>query len=254
MQLVRRALQIVVQLTEYGDGLTAQQLCELTGIPCSSMHRLLAVLEDEGFVSRHRDHRRYFAGPSASEVGSASLGRSLIAERAELPLTELACATGAAALLTELVDAAAVCTLRRGGDTRVPVETEAGRRLPFHSTAEARGLLADMSRPTLSRLLSATDLMPFRPRTPRTIEEVAQRVALIREHGCGVSYDEFDPGIWSLAAPVRNGARHVVATVAVAMAGVRVGSRETVHFIRAQVIAAAGEVSAQLGGQRVRAA
>lgn len=249
MQPVRRALQVVVHLTQCKEGLTLQQLADAMNVPCASMHRLLSVLETEGFVSRHHTSRRYFVGPSALDVGMAAQRPLSIAGWAERSLSDLAHVAGTAVLLTELVGTRAVCTLRCDGDNRVDVQTEAGRPMPLHATAEGRVLVSDMSRPRLSRLLYTTDLTPFRPRTPRSIEEVINHVTLIRKHGYGISYDEFDAGTWSLAAPVRNGAGRVIATIAVASAGVHVGGREGINFLRSQVIRTAAALSAELGGQ-----
>ncbi|MFG2348667.1 IclR family transcriptional regulator [Streptomyces phaeochromogenes] len=169
-------------------------------------------------------------------------------------LADLAEGSGGAALFTELVDNRAVCTARHGGEELACLSAEVGRIMPLHATAEARTLMIDMPRHTVARLLADSGLTPFRPRTPRGVDEVIKRLALIRRHGYGVSYDEFDSGIWSLAAPVRNGAEQVVATVAVATSEACLSRPGVIDKLRLKVLKLARDVSAELGHRGTRAA
>ncbi|MEV2263101.1 IclR family transcriptional regulator [Streptomyces anulatus] len=249
MQLVRRALLVVGRLAQRRDGATIQELCDALDIPGASMHRLLAALEEEQFISRHRHSRRIFLGPAAADVGLAARRVAPIGPLLRDRLAELAAQTGEAVLLTELLDNRAICTFRCGGELMEQLSVAVGSTLPLHATAEARTLLIDMSRPEIARLLAGSDLTGYSPRTPRSVSEVFTRVALIRQHGYGVSYDEFDAGIWSLAAPVRNGVGQVVATVAVATAEARVGRPALIDNLRAAVLAMTRAASAELGYQ-----
>ncbi|MFE2205068.1 IclR family transcriptional regulator [Streptomyces rubiginosohelvolus] len=254
MQLVRRTLLVVDHLARTGESLTFQDLCGVLDIPGASLHRLLSVMEDEQFVVRHRDSRRYFLGPAASEVGLAARRAIRASEYLGRGLADLAEASGGAALLTEFIDNRAVCTARYGGEELLGLSAKVGTTMPLHATAEARVLMIDMPRYAIARLLADTGLTLFRPRTPRRVDEVMKRMALIRRHGYGVSYDEFDNGIWSLAAPVRNGAEQVVATVAVATTEARLSRPGVIDEMRSQILELARGVSAELGHWGTRAA
>ncbi|WP_411139272.1 IclR family transcriptional regulator [Streptomyces sp. C10] len=254
MQLVRRAILVVDQLARFGDGLTFQELCDALDIPGASLHRLLSVLEEEQFIIRHRESRRYFLGPAASDVGLAARRRTIhVAEHLGRCLADLVEGSGGAALLTEFVDSRAVCTARHGGERLPCLSAEVGQIMPLHATAEARTLMIDMPRHTVARLLADTGLTPFRPRTPRSVDEVMKRLVLLRRHGYGISYDEFDIGIWSLAAPVRNGAEQVVATVAVATTEAHLSHPGAVGRLRTRVVNLARDMSAELGHRAPRA-
>ncbi|MGW8827388.1 IclR family transcriptional regulator [Streptomyces massasporeus] len=248
-------LLVVDRLAQNRDGVTFQELCDELDIPGASMYRLLSVLEAEQFILRHQDNRRYFLGPAASDVGLAARGGvSSVAHQLGDWLAGLTATQEDAALLTEFIDDTAVCTLRHGGGALEGLSADTGRPLPLHATAEARTLLIDMPRYKVTRLLAESEFTLYRTRTPRSVDEVVKRVALIRRYGYGVSYDEFDAGIWSLAAPVRNGAGRVVATVSVATTEARMGRPGVIDGLRKRVCEVALRMSADLGHTSARAA
>lgn len=193
--------------------------------------------------SSNRHSRRIFLRPAAADVGLAARRVAPVGARLRNRLAELASQTGDAVLLTELLDNRAVCTLRCGGERMEQLSVAAGCAVPLHATAEARTLLIDRSRPEIARLLAGSDLAAYSPRTPRSVDEVFKRAALIRQRGYGVA------GIWSLAAPVRNGVGQVVATVAVATTEARVGRPAVIDNLRAGVLAMTRAASTELGYQ-----
>ncbi|MDI5940240.1 helix-turn-helix domain-containing protein, partial [Micromonospora sp. DH15] len=64
MQPVVRALQVLQALSGRPDGMTLQELHLALDIPLGSMHRILAVLREQRFVSRSPIDLRYFLGPA----------------------------------------------------------------------------------------------------------------------------------------------------------------------------------------------
>ncbi len=87
------------------------------------------------------------------------------------------------------------------------------------------------------------------PSTPSTIVDAKRLKALlkrIRTQGYNVSHGDLDPGAFSVAAPVRDHAGRVVASISVAGPQSRLTRDLETLYIR-MVIAAAGEVSAKLG-------
>ncbi|MFF4420371.1 IclR family transcriptional regulator [Streptomyces sp. NPDC001549] len=216
MQLVKRALGVVTALSQESAGLTLQQLADRLEIPEASMYRLLAVLKEEHFVTRAEGSRRYFAGPAAWEVGSSTRRSGHLAERSSGVLAELADTVGEPVLFTELVGRNAVCTGRFGPEREAPLSARVGRTLPFHAATAARTLLVGMEEHRIRRLLCGSDFARYRPRTPRGVHDVLHHLFLARRNGYGVSYDEYDQGIWAVSAPVRGGTGHVLATVTTA--------------------------------------
>ncbi|WEO78615.1 helix-turn-helix domain-containing protein [Cryobacterium sp. SO2] len=68
MAVVVRALDTLTCLAGHPQGLTIQQLHHTLGIPLASMHRMLATLEHEEFISRCRVSKRYVLGTAARSL------------------------------------------------------------------------------------------------------------------------------------------------------------------------------------------
>jgi IclR family transcriptional regulator, acetate operon repressor len=247
MQLVKRAFDVVGLLSRNPDGMTFQQLCDGLDIPGASMHRLLAVLRDEEFITRSDVGKRYFIGPAAWEIGSRAQRFGSLVGVGEETLPELADEVGETVLLTELVDVRAMCTARFDPDRTVALSAQVGQSLPFHAAASARTLLVDLQAHQIGRLLSGTAFTSFTPRTPRNVHDVLRHLRLTRLHGFGISYNEFDSGVWALSVPVRNGTRQVVAAITVACSATRMSRKETRTRAQALALGAAERLGAEVG-------
>ena len=95
-----RAVEILNFLASHPDEtFTLSDLVRRLGINVASMHAILAVLEQAGYVTRDRDRRGYATGPMLVPLGHAAVARhgSIIAARASL--TTLATELGVTGLV-----------------------------------------------------------------------------------------------------------------------------------------------------------
>ncbi|MGX9887320.1 IclR family transcriptional regulator [Streptomyces sp. NPDC002276] len=248
MQLVKRTLNVLEVLSQERDGLTFQQICDRLDVPIASMHRLLAVLREQQFITRSETSRRYFIGLAAWEIGtSAKKGVVSVADRSHRELSHLAEEAREVVLLSELSGNQAVCTARVNGNSGTGISTQVGKTLPIHATSAGRTLLADMPAHQVRRLFAEHEFTPFTSRTPRGVHEVLQHLLLTRRHGYGVSYDEFESEVWSLSAPVRDGSGQIQASVTVVALGSHVEHGGTRDRIRSLVLESADLLAADLG-------
>ena len=68
-----RALDLIVALAGERRGLSFTELLRMLAVPKSSLHELLAVLTDRGFVEYERESRTYMLGIRVWENGQAYL-------------------------------------------------------------------------------------------------------------------------------------------------------------------------------------
>jgi IclR family acetate operon transcriptional repressor len=247
MQVVVRALAVLRALASWPKGATLQELHEALGIPIGSLHRALATLIDEEFVTRSPANKRYFLGPAARQLGDQDGGQTALLVTPHPAVTAAAEASGETVFLTELIGDRAVCVALVDGRHPLRLFVCIGQDMPLHAAASGRTLLAHLSEQAARRLLESRPLTAFTPDTPTTVEDVLDHLALIRARGYDVCDDELDREVWAVSAPVFTSTGRVTASVTMAAAGSRMrdpAMRETaVEAIRA----AAGKLSAELG-------
>ena len=80
-----------------------------------------------------------------------------------------------------------------------------GSRLPAHATAIGKTLLAAKSDAWIREWLAANDLKSYTKHTLAETRVFLGEIAQIRDRGFAISNQEFEFGIRSVAAPIRNG-------------------------------------------------
>ena len=72
---VDRALRVLTLLGQRGDGWTLDELANETGLPKSSLHRLLTTMKARGFAVQPAASGPYLLGPAALEVAGVPFAR-----------------------------------------------------------------------------------------------------------------------------------------------------------------------------------
>jgi DNA-binding IclR family transcriptional regulator len=120
-----------------------------------------------------------------------------------------------------------------------------GRTTPVYCTSAGQALLMDHDQAALEALLADVELQPLGPRTVRSLEELAGRIAAARDVGYLIADEEFEPGLIAVAAPVRDAHGRIVASVNVSAPRFRFSDRavEAADLVRSE----AAQLSATLG-------
>jgi DNA-binding IclR family transcriptional regulator len=221
MQVVIRALNVLRALASKSRGASLQELHEELGIPVGSLHRVLATLAEQEFVTRSPSNRRYFLGPVARQLSEQGSNHSALLITPHSAIVAAADASGETVFLTELIGDRAVCVALREGRHPLRLFVRVGQEMPINAAASARALLAHLPEQVAHSLLEARPLSAFTKDTPTTVEAVDEHLALVRARGYDVCDDELDRGVWAVSAPVFTSTGSVAASVTLAAAGGR---------------------------------
>jgi DNA-binding IclR family transcriptional regulator len=201
MHVVVRALSVLTCLADYRHGLTLQQLHQKLDIPLGSMHRILATLEHEKFVSRSDVTKRYVLGPSSTNLAQSTTYDSFVVAP-PLPLVDAAQASGETVFLTQLIDSSVVCVALVEARHRLRLFVRVGQEMPLHAAASARIILAFLDPVRVETLLSSYPRREFTKATPREVNQLIDHFVEVRERGYDVCSSELDDDVWAVAAPV----------------------------------------------------
>jgi len=193
------------------EALTAGQISVRSGIPRSSVHRILQQLVSARWLKRHEDG--YALGLRMFEIGSLVAHRSRITCAARPFIHELAERTGQVVHLAVLDQQDVVYLDKVGGAFADTLPSRIGGRLPAHCTAVGKALLAYSSLATVSEYL-ATGLRRRTEASLATPSALEAAIVSIRNSGYATDRDEAVPGVACVAAPIRN-FDEVVAAVSV---------------------------------------
>ena len=241
--MVDRVVLILSVFERSSEALTAGQVSVRSGIPRSSVQRILQQLVSARWLKRHDDG--YALGLRMFEIGSLVAHRSRITSAARPFIHELADRTGQVVHLAVL-DQQDVVYLDKVGSAvadRAFADTlpsRVGGRLPAHCTAVGKALLAYSPQATVNEYL-ATGLRRRTLASLATPAALEAAIAGIRGAGYSTERDEAVPGVACVAAPVRS-FDEVVAAVSVCGPGDQVRAKE----LRPLVMWTAAEISRSL--------
>jgi DNA-binding IclR family transcriptional regulator len=198
------------------------ELCERTGLPRATAHRLAVGLEVHGLLHRGSDGK-WRPGPALAELAAGGVDPLLEAAAAVLP--RLRDITGESVQLYRRDGAQRVCVAAAEPASGLRDTVPVGSRLPMTAGSGAK-VLAAWSEPAVQRSLLADARF-----NERALVDVRRR-------GWAQSVAERESGVASVSAPVRDAGGNVVAAVSVSGPIERIGRRPGVRWA-ADLLAAA---------------
>jgi DNA-binding IclR family transcriptional regulator len=222
-----KAVGLLHAIAESPCGLA--ELCQRTGLPRATAHRLATGLEVHRLLGRDTDGR-WCLGPALHELAGRADDPLLAASASVLPrLREI---TGESVQLYRREGTSRVCVVALEPPSGLRDTVPVGARLPMTAGSGAKVLLA------FGDDITQRALLPTAAFTERALAEV-------RKRGWAQSAAEREPGVASVSAPVRDARGEVVAAISVSGPIDRMGRRPGERWA-ADLIAAAGAITKKL--------
>lgn len=225
-------------------------LGELAGILCvtkSSVFRVAYTLAQMGFLRHDQNARSYSLGPAVLSLGYGYLaGRDLI-EIARPELERLRDQTGWSAHLGILDGREVVYLMRVPAHTGLISIVHVGSRLPAHATTMGRVLLSGLSLQGLSALYKGTKIARVKQSTPARLSVLVAQWNADRERPVVTQVGEFEDGVVSVAAAVRDAAGRIVGAINLSTVALKEGGRTIDADVVDRLKGASNAISMSLG-------
>jgi len=182
--------------------LSQKQISGLLGLPMPTVHRLVAVLAERGWLDRDPITRRLRLGLEMARLVPTLLAGLRLPELARPHLLALAADVQETVNLAILQGAEVVYLASETADRLLTSRVPVGMRLPAHCTALGKCLLAQLPE-DLAR--AALEREPYDRHTDRTLTtwtELTADLAAIRDTGVAISEEEYEVGLVSIAVRV----------------------------------------------------
>ena len=252
-QSLERGLAILGCFTPERPLLGIADIADDLGMMRSTTHRYVITLVALGYLKQGAA-RKYHLGLGVTGLGMSALNSTGLREHADPYLEELRERTSYSASLavldgSEIVYVARARSLRRG-QRDFDLGLAPGSRLPAYCTAMGKLLLANLPDREQSELLASIKLAKRGPNTITSKKALHDELHEVREASFAVNDEELAPELYSIAAPVRNEAREVVAAVNIAAERSKISLAELVDALSPHLLSAADRISACLGYRR----
>lgn len=199
--VVGKALRIIDAFTPGEISLSLAEISRRTGLPKSTAHRQIALLESWNVLEREGDRLRL--GMRLFEWGSL-VPRQRAMRDAAIPFMEdLYEATHQTVHLGLLEGFDVVYIHKISGHQRARVPTSVGGRMPSHCTGLGKAMLAFSPSPIVESLLTR-GLKALTPHSVASPGALLEQLEKIRTLGVAYEYEESVQGVSCVAAPIRN--------------------------------------------------
>jgi IclR family acetate operon transcriptional repressor len=247
VRALERALDILDAFDIATPELTITKLAERTGLPKSTVIRLVSILVERRYLERPIDSESVRIGVRAFEVGSIYIQSTSLEAEARPIMARLAEETGQTANLGILDERDVVHLAVVHPDRPLRYWATVGKREGAHYTGLGKVLMAALNPEQLNRFLGAGPLIRKTERTLVDPATLRAEIGRVRKRGYGIDDEESNPGILCIAAPIVDHSGSVIAAVSISGSKAEFTDQATPVSIEA-VRRAAHDISRRLGG------
>ncbi|OGO45219.1 MAG: hypothetical protein A2W34_00930 [Chloroflexi bacterium RBG_16_64_32] len=242
---VQRALTLLRTFLAHDGELSAAELSKETGLDPSTVFRLLATLEAQGFVEINHATAKCRPGVILLELGSRFLKNNDVRSRSIGYLERLRDEFGETVHLTILDGNEVVYLEKLAGLHPIGfMSSRVGNRSPAHCTGVGKALLAYLSDEQLAQRYPDGRLKRYTEQTITDFEELRAELARVRKRGYAVDLEEHELGVKCVAAPTFD---HKEIAAAVSVSGPV--DRMDHHIVSENLISTLMEVTAHISEQ-----
>jgi len=216
---VKSADRVMAVLDLIGDqgSLSFPEIVAELKLPKSSAHALLRTMEERHYLRHDLTSGSYRLGSRIWDLARSRHELEDLRALVKPLMNDLVDRTGETVQLATLEDLTAVYLDLAESPHPVKLTSRVGARLPAHTSAIGKALLAELDRDELERRLTGAELERL---TEHTITEAPALIAELettRRRGYSVDDEEFALGLRCIAMPIRDGDDVAVAALSVSM-------------------------------------
>jgi DNA-binding IclR family transcriptional regulator len=199
LRTVRRAFEILHLLRDRGT-LGVSEAADRLDLPKSTTHDYLRTLRELGYVVN--DDGSYRLGFRLLELGGQAKHRNRLFQVARPELERAAEATGEVVSLNVEEDGEFVVLHSAFGENALRVGIYPGLRIPLHTQAAGKVLLAGFDPDRVDRIVERHGLSPRTDHTVTDRDDLDAELDAIAEQGYAVDRNEQVVGMGVVAAPI----------------------------------------------------
>jgi DNA-binding IclR family transcriptional regulator len=244
VKTIQKAFRLLEVLADKQPAKPSTLVQELR-LPRSNIYRLLATLQEMGYVEKDSGSR-YRLGFKMFAIGNTVREVNQLSEIARPYMGRLAEISQENVNLAIMYDQRVLYIDKIESQHYLKLDQPIGKTDPLHCTALGKVLLSSLDDLELEVFLKSKNLVPFTKNTitdPEVLEGVIRNV---RKQGYAIDLEELSEGIYCIGAPIRDHTNGVVAAISISGPTVRL-TKQKIEELKAPLIEATLEVSKKMG-------
>jgi len=243
-QTLARGLTLLELIADGREGVAVRELALAMGLPRSIVQRLLYTLEAQGFLQRHPSQVGYRLAIKLWSLGCAAVRGLNLREVARPFLEDLARKTNEMVKIGVLDGHDVVYLDGVDCPQAVRAYVPVGGRLPAHSIATGKAILAFLPAANLSALVAS--LGGANGKASLDAQALAKDLSQVRKLGYAINRGERDQDVGAIAAPLFDAEGAAVGSIGIILPAHRLTAAKTSQM-GAWASAAAASISQRLG-------
>ena len=226
--------------------LSLTELVERTGMPRTTIHRIVTSLREVGMIDQDGRRGDYRLGLRMFYYGNVVMANLELNRHAHPHVLQLHQVTGEIVHL-HIFDGSHMACIEREemGATRNTTLTTI-ESAPIHCTSVGKAFLAFQDERLIRKIVDEEGLEVRTPHTLSTYEALIANLALVRERGYATDEEENEIGIQCVGAPIRESRGRVIGSISVSGPAERL-PLSRLAGLSGVVIQTANTISADLG-------
>lgn len=244
VQSLERGLAVIRCFSSEDPSLTLSEVADRTGLTRAAARRFLLTLQELGYVGS--TGRQFSLRPRVLALGYAYLSSFSVSQIAQPHLEDLAEELHESCSVSVLDGDDLVYVARASANRIMTIALTVGTRLPPYPTSMGRVLLAHLPEAELDAHLGRVKLRKLTEHTITDPQELRAVLAKVRSQGWAAVDQELEAGVRSIAVPIRDGSRKVVAAINASAHAARVPMRTLEKEFLPRLLGCARQIDSEL--------
>ena len=248
VQSFARGLAVIRSFSAQAPRQTLSEVAGRAQLTRAGARRILLTLQTLGYVQS--DGKLFRLTPRILDLGFAYLSSLPLWNLAEPVMEELVGQIKESCSAAVLDGTDIVYVLRVPTHKIMSISLGVGSRLPAYCTSMGRMLLSALTPEAMMKVLQASERTVRTRYTVTDVDELAAKIAQVRQQGWALVDQELEEGLVSMAAPVTDRAGQTIAAINISGQANRTSAKVMQETMLPLLLAAAQSISTRLALQR----
>ena len=248
VQSFARGLAVIRSFSAQAPRPTLSEVAGRAQLTRAGARRILLTLQTLGYVQS--DGKLFRLTPRILDLGFAYLSSLPLWNLAEPVMEELVEQIKESCSAAVLDGTDIVYVLRVPTHKIMSISLGVGSRLPAYCTSMGRMLLSALTPEAMMKVLQASERTVRTRYTVTDVDELAAKIAQVRQQGWALVDQELEEGLVSMAAPVTDRAGQTIAAINISGQANRTSAKVMQETMLPLLLAAAQSISTRLALQR----
>lgn len=244
LSTLERGLSVLRAFDAAHPEMALSEVALRTGLSPAVARRCLNTLVQLGYVAQYG--RKFLLRAEVLSFGTSYLSSMNVDQVVLPPLQQLRDDTGDSSSMAVLSGDDILYVAHVSTNRRIRLGATVGTRFPLHATSLGKVLLAFQPADAVDAYLARATLTRFTERTVTSADALRARLRTTCETGYDSALDELDYGLVSVAVPVFDAERRIVAAINCSTSTTRISQEELVRTRLPLLRSAAREIGSAL--------